>query len=137
MTENNKGITANLSLKSKLNATQKMVAEELAYKVFTGKLDEDIAKENDINRTTIWRWKSIPEFNEEVNRIAKEIQKSHLADVNAVLSKLLKSDNEKTLLKAIELYYRNQGLFKDVLETTEKKEISVNIDDLMKELENM
>lgn len=120
-----------------LTATQKIIAEELAYKPFTGKRDEDIASEYDIHRSTLWRWKSNPAFNDEVNRIAKEIHKSHLTDFNGVLVKLLRSSNEKTQLKAIELYYRNQGLFKDVIEESIKVENTVNIDDLLKELDNM
>lgn len=128
---------ATLSRNSQLSETQKKVAEEIAYKGMTGKKEEDIAKENNINRTTIWRWKAIPAFNEEVNRIVKEFQKSHLVDVNNILFQILQEGSEKSKLKAIELYYRNQGLFKDNLQVTENKEITVNIDDILKELEDM
>lgn len=128
---------ATLSRKSQLNETQKKVAEEIAYKGMTGKKEEDIAMENGINRTTIWRWKAIPAFNEEVNRIVREFQKSHLVDVNNILLQILQNGSEKSKLKAIELYYRNQGLFKDNLQVTETKEVTVNVDDLLKELEGM
>lgn len=128
---------ATLSRKGQLDATQKKVAEEIAYKGMTGKTEEQIAMENNINRTTIWRWKAIPAFNEEVNRIVKEFQKSHLVDVNNILLQILQNGSEKSQLKAIELYYRNQGLFKDNLQVTENKEITVNVDDILKELEDM
>lgn len=128
---------ATLSRKGQLDATQKKVAEEIAYKGMTGKTEEEIAIENNINRTTIWRWKAIPSFNEEINRIVKEFQKSHLVDVNNILLQILQNGSEKSQLKAIELYYRNQGLFKDNLQVTENKEITVNVDDILKELEDM
>lgn len=120
-----------------LNATQKLVSEEIAYKSITGKTEEDIAKEYNVNRTTIWRWKSKQEFNAEVNRIAAEIQKSKQIEVYAVLDKLLKSNNEKTQLKAVELLSRQLGLFKDVIQNEVTVEKKVNVDDLLKELENM
>lgn len=126
-----------LSRKSQLDATQKKVAEEIAYKGMTGKTEEQIAMENNINRTTIWRWKAIPAFNEEVNNIVKEFQKSHLVDVNNILFQILQEGTEKSKLKAIELYYRNQGLFKDNLQVTENTEVTVNVDDILKELEYM
>lgn len=128
---------ATLSRKSQLDETQKKVAEEIAYKGLTGKLEEEIALEYNVSRTTIWRWKSIPAFNEEVNRIVKEFQKSHLVDVNNILLKILTEGSEKSQLKAVELYYRNQGLFKDNLQVTEIKAEDVNVDDLLQELADM
>ena len=128
---------ATLSRKSQLDETQKKVAEEIAYKGLTGKLEEEIAKEYNVSRTTIWRWKSIPAFNEEVNRIVKEFQKSHLVDVNNILLKILTEGSEKSQLKAVELYYRNQGLFKDNLQITETKVEDVDVNQLMAELEGM
>ncbi|HIE5864211.1 TPA: phBC6A51 family helix-turn-helix protein [Clostridium botulinum] len=128
---------ATLSRKRQLTETQKKVAEEIAYKGFTGKKEEDIAKENNINRTTIWRWKANPLFNEEVNRIVREFQRSHLVDVNNILYQILQEGSEKSKLKAIELYYRNQGLFKDNLQVTETQEINVSVDDILKELEGI
>ena len=128
---------ATLSRKSQLDETQKKVAEEIAYKGFTGKKEEEIAMEYNVSRTTIWRWKALPQFNEEVNKIVREFQKSHLVDVNNILLQILTEGSEKSKLKAIELYYRNQGLFKDNLQVTEIKSEDVNVDDLMKELEGM
>lgn len=128
---------ATLSRKRQLSETQKKVAEEIAYKGMTGKKEEDIAKEYNINRTTIWRWKANPLFNEEVNKTVREFQKSHLVDVNTILYQILHEGSEKSKLKAIELYYRNQGLFKDNLQVTETQEVSVNVDDILKELEGM
>lgn len=120
-----------------LDATQKAVAEEIAFKRLTGKTEDQIASEYGITRTTIWRWKAYPAFNDEVNRIVKEFQKSHLGNVNAILIDILENGNEKSKLKAIELYYRNQGLFKDTVEITERNLKDIDVDDLIKELEDM
>ncbi|OAA90872.1 phBC6A51 family helix-turn-helix protein [Clostridium ljungdahlii] len=140
MSKRNDNQLAKLATKyrnAKLTETQKKVAEEIAYKGLTGKLEEEIAKEYNISRSTIWRWKALPSFNEETNRIVREYQKSHLVDVNNILIHILQEGTEKSKLKAIELYYRNQGLFKDVTEVTEKKEVNVNVDDILKELDDM
>ncbi|MFT8313266.1 MAG: phBC6A51 family helix-turn-helix protein [Clostridium sp.] len=120
-----------------LDETQKKVAEEIAYKKLTGKKEEEIAIEYGISRSTIWRWKALQAFNDEVNRIVKEFQKSHLVDVNGILMDILLNGSEKSKLKAIELYYRNQGLFKDTMEVIEKQEKPSSLDDILKELEDM
>jgi hypothetical protein len=126
-----------LSKKGQLSATQILVAEEIAYKGLTGKTEDQIAQENNVNRSTIWRWKAIPAFNDEINRIVKEYQRSKLVDVNSILNDILENGSEKSKLKAIELFYRNQGYFKDTMEITDKKELSVNVDDLLQELKGM
>ena len=123
--------------KGQLTAIQKVVAEEIAYKALTGKTEKQIAEENSVNPSTIWRWKSEKAFNDEINRIVKEFQRSKLVDVNAILNDILENGSEKSKLKAIELFYRNQGMFKDTMEITDKKEISVNVDDLLQELKGM
>ena len=126
-----------MAKKGQLSVIQKLVAEEIAYKALTGKTEKQIAEENNVNFTTIWRWKAIPAFNDEINRIVKEFQRSKLVDVNAILNDILENGSEKSKLKAIELFYRNQGYFKDTMEITDKKEISVNVDDLLQELKGM
>jgi hypothetical protein len=134
---NEKEKKATLSRKCQLTETQKSICEQIAFKGLTGKKEEDIAKEYNVNRTTIWRWKADPKFNEEINRIVREFQKSHLVDVNNILIQILEDGTEKGKLKAIELYYRNQGLFRDVVENTVKLDTAVNVDDLIQELQDM
>lgn len=120
-----------------LSQLQQNIASELAHKPFTGKTDEAIAIEYGIARTTIWRWKELKEFNDLVLDISKEIQRAHLPDFNHALLKCLGSSNEKSVLKAIELYYKNQGLLKDVQEATIKEEKIITIDDILKEVEGL
>ena len=125
------------SINRNLSETQKNVAYELAHQPFTKKSIDEISQEYGIVRSTIWRWKSLEEFNNEVLRVSKEIQRGHLHEFNSALYNCLNSRNEKTILKAIELYYKNQGLLKDVNETTIKEETDISIKDLLKEIEGL
>jgi hypothetical protein len=123
--------------KQQLTETQKKVAEEIVYKGLTGKKEDDIAKEYNTNRTTIWRWKALPAFNEYMNKIAHEFQRSHLPDVNKILRDIMKNGTDRSKLKAIELFYRNQGMFKDIQEVKHTEETRVNVDDVLKELDDL
>lgn len=120
---------------SKLNATQKIICSELATKGITGKTDQQIAEENNINRVTLWRWKQDPEFNDYLQAVCDEVQRSTLADAFAVLNKLLHSDNEKTSIKAVELVLKNQGRLKDTVDANvEVNNNTVDPEALFKEL---
>lgn len=121
--------------KQQLTEIQKKVAEEIVYKGLTGKTEGDIADEYKVSRSTIWRWKAFPAFNDYMNSIAKEFQKSHLPDVNHILRDILKNGTDRSKLKAIELFYRNQGLFKDVQEVHTKDDKDVDVDELLKAIE--
>lgn len=101
----------------KLNAPMKKVAEELALKGVTGKTEQQIAEENNINRSTLYRWKLRKDFNNYLQEVADEFQRSALNDAFNVLQKLLYSNNEKTQIKAVELVLKNQGRLKDNVDT--------------------
>ena len=103
--------------KKPLDASMKKVAEELALKGVTGKSEYQIAEENNINRSTLYRWKLRADFNDYLQEVADEFQRSALNDAYTVLQRLLKSDNEKTLIKAVELVLKNQGRLKEVQDT--------------------
>lgn len=103
--------------KKPLDASMKKVAEELALKGVTGKSEYQIAEENNINRSTLYRWKLRADFNDYLQEVADEFQRSALNDAYTVLHRLLNSDNEKTLIKAVELVLKNQGRLKEVQDT--------------------
>ena len=103
--------------KGQLNAAMKKVAEELALKGVTGKTEQQIAEENNINRCTIYRWKLRADFNNYLQEVADEFQRAALNDAFNVLQKLLYSNNEKTQIKAVELVLKNQGRLKDNVES--------------------
>lgn len=112
--------------KKQLDASMKKVAEELAIKGVTGKTEYQIAEENNINRSTLYRWKLRADFNDYLQAVADEFQRATLSDAFSTLQKLLNSDNEKTQIKAVELVLRNQGRLKDVQDTN----VNVNKPDL-------
>jgi hypothetical protein len=126
--------------KGTLDAVQTLVAEEIAFKHLTGKTEEQIADEHNVSRVSIWRWKSLQAFNDHINTVVKEYQRSNLVDVNATLIDILINGNEKSKLKAIELYYRTQGMFKDNLEVTALNggnKSDITVDDIMAELDDI
>lgn len=131
------GIYGKITREGDITDLQKKVAEQIAYMSITGKNLHEIALEANVGYTTMWRWRSNPVFNDYINSFAKELHKSHLTDINGILRGLVQSKNEKTQLKAIELFFRQLGEFKDNLEITEKKEKEVSIEDIMKELDKM
>ena len=108
--------------KKPLDATHKKVAEELALKGVTGQTESEIAEANNINRSTLYRWKLRADFNDYLQSVADEFQRATLNDAYTVLQKLLYSDNEKTSIKAVELVLKNQGRLKDVQDTNVKVE---------------
>ena len=55
--------------KKPLDASMKKVAEELALKGVTGKSEYQIAEENGINRSTLYRWKLRPDFNDYLQEV--------------------------------------------------------------------
>ncbi|URZ16875.1 phBC6A51 family helix-turn-helix protein [Clostridium felsineum] len=120
-----------------LTNLQKMVAYELAYAQFTGKTEGQIADEYNIARTTVWRWKGLPQFNAEINTVALEIQKSKQLDIFRALDKCLTSENEKTILKAIELLSRQLGLFKDSVDQNINVSSKKSLEDILKEVDDL
>ena len=121
--------------KSGLDEIQKKIAYDIAMIPLTRETYQDIADRYEVGRSSIWRWRTTPEFNAEVNKYIKEVQKSQLTDAVKQLNIILNHGKDKDKLKAIELIYKNLGLLKDVTEntTTIKEDININtiIDDLL------
>lgn len=103
--------------KHTLDATHKKIAQELVLKHITGKTEQQIASECGVERTTIWRLKQKKEFNDYLQELSDEFIRASLPLAMGKLANLLESDNEKTVLKAIELVMKNQGRLKDVVES--------------------
>ena len=121
--------------KSGLDEIQKKIAYDIAMIPLTRETYQDIADRYEVGRSSIWRWRTTPEFNSEVNKDIKEVEKSQLRDAVKQLNIILNHGKDKDKLKAIELIYKNLGLLKDVTEntTTIKEDININtiIDDLL------
>lgn len=123
--KNSKGLTPN-----QVKAVNLMIQKDL-----NGMSYDDIAKACGVDRSTLYRWKQKPAFNDYLLELTEEFQRSFLNETYIELRKiLLFSSNDAQKLKAIELMLKNQGRLKEVKETTTTAEVEVNVQDLFKEL---
>lgn len=120
--------------KSGLSATQKKCAELIIMMDINKMTYQQIAEEIGVNRSTIFRWKQNKEFNDYLNTLADEFQRSFLSEAFGTLRSILKNGRTQDQLKAIELILKNQGKLKDSQEVTATVKTEVNADDFMKSL---
>lgn len=96
---------------------------------------KQIADEVGVAESTIFRWKEKEDFVEELNRQAELMQKAFLSEAYNRLRGIINSPHtaDNNLLKALELFLKNQGKMKNVEEATVevKKE---SAEDILKEL---
>lgn len=96
---------------------------------------KQIAEEVGVVESTVFRWKEKEEFVEELNRQAELIQRAFLSEAYNRLRGLITSPNtaDNNVLKALEIYMKNQGKMKNVEEV--KAEVSVETtEDILKSL---
>lgn len=99
--------------------------------------DKDIANKIGVSTVTLYNWKRIPEFNKELQKQARELNKATLADVYSYIRKTLNNPKatDTTKVKIAELVMKGQGEFKSqqidhsVSVTSDKP-----LDELFKEL---
>lgn len=119
---------------SGLSATQKKCAELLVMKDINKMTMEQIAEECDVNRSTVFRWKQNKDFNDYMNTLADEFQRSFLPDAFGTLRNILQHGRTHEQLKAVELILKNQGKLKDNTEVNATVKQEVNVDDFLKQL---
>lgn len=147
-----KGVTGNekvgekvgeLSVKERPNATTKNIrldanmrkaCELLVMKDINGLSNDQIAEQCGVNRSTLYRWKQRKDFNDYLNELTEEFQRSFLSDAYSELRKIMMYGKSHEKLKAIELMLKNQGRLKEVRETTANVESEINVKQLFKEL---
>lgn len=117
-----------------LSATQKKACEMLVMKDINGMGNDAIAEACGIDRSTLYRWKQKKEFNDYLNSLADEFQRSFLSEAFAELRKLMMYGKPHEKLKAVELILKNQGKLKDQTELTANVKQEVNVDDFLKQL---
>lgn len=117
-----------------LNATQKKACELLVMKDINGINNDSIAEECGVNRSTLYRWKQDKAFNDYLNSLADEFQRSFLSDAFAELRKIMMYGKPSEKLKAVELILKNQGKLKDTSEVTATIDNNINVDEFMKQL---
>ncbi|MBC9785092.1 helix-turn-helix domain-containing protein [Heliobacterium chlorum] len=83
----------------------------------------EIAEQVGVSARTIYRWKQDPEFLAYQNYLADMVMEDFLTEAYVRLRGLVRADNEKTQLKALELLLKNRGKLTDV------KEISATVED--------
>lgn len=120
--------------KSGLSASQKKCAELIVMKDINKMNMNDIAEEIGVNRSTIFRWKQNKEFNDYMNSLADEFQRSFLADAFGELRKIMAYGKPHERLKAIELVLKNQGKLKENTEVTATVKTDVDVDAFLNSL---
>ena len=120
--------------KTGLSASQKKCAELIVMKDINKMNMNDIAQEIGVNRSTIFRWKQTKEFNDYMNSLADEFQRSFLADAFGELRKIMVHGKPHEKLKAIELILKNQGKLKDNTEVTATVKADVDVDAFLNSL---
>lgn len=96
---------------------------------------KQIAEECGVAESTIFRWKEKEYFTEELNRQAEIMQKAFLSEAYNRLRGLITNPNtaDNNVLKALEIFLKNQGKLKNVDEV--KAEIKTeSADDILKSL---
>lgn len=126
--------TAEKFAKTGLSASQKKCAELLVMKDINKMNITQIAEEIGVNRSTIFRWKQTKEFNDYLNNLADEFQRSFLADAFSELRTIMKHGKPHEKLKAVELILKNQGKLKENTETNINVKTETNVDDFLKSL---
>lgn len=121
-------------INSGLSASQKKACELLVMKDINQLTYEQIAEECGVNRSTLYRWKQDKAFNDYLNSLADEFQRSFLSDAFAELRKIMNYGKPSEKLKAVELILKNQGKLKDNTEINTTVNNEINMEDILKNL---
>lgn len=120
--------------KAGLTATQKKVAELIVMKDINKMTMTDIAKEANVNRSTIFRWKQTKEFNDYLNSLADEFQRSFLSEAFGTLRNIMTYGKPHEKLKAVELILKNQGRLKDTAEVQVNNKHEIDVESFLNDL---
>ena len=117
-----------------LSATQKKACELLIMKDINKMSNDDIAEAVGVDRSTLYRWKQKKEFNDYLNNLADEFQRSFLSEAFSELRKIMAYGKSHEKLKAIELVLKNQGKLKETTDINATVKQDVDVDTFLKEL---
>ena len=120
--------------KAGLSATQKKACEMLVMKDINRMTNDEIAEACGVDRSTFYRWKQKKEFNDYLNSLADEFQRSFLSDAFAELRKIMMYGKPHEKLKAVELILKNQGKLKETTELNANVKNEVNVDEFLSQL---
>lgn len=117
-----------------LSATQKKTAELIIMRDINKMTMQQIADEMKVARSTIFRWKQTKEFNDYLNSLADEFQRSFLSEAFGELRTIMSHGKPHEKLKAIELILKNQGRLKDTTEVTATVKQDIDVNDFLNTL---
>lgn len=117
-----------------LTAQQKKCAELLIMKDINKMTLEDIAKAVNIDTSTLYRWRKKKEFNDYLNSVSEEFQRSFLSDAFSQLRRIMVHGKDSDKLKAIELILKNQGKLKADTDVNNTTNVNIDVDKYLKEL---
>ena len=117
-----------------LSATQKKACELLIMKDINKMSNDEIAEAVGVNRTTLYRWKQDKAFNDYLNSLADEFQRSFLSDAFSELRKIMLYGKPHEKLKAVELILKNQGKLKEVQEVDTKVSTKIDVEGFLNSL---
>lgn len=97
---------------------------------------DEIATECGVTRKTLWVWKGEKEFNDALNTLAKELNRSAIPKILSRLTREIDSASARDITNIARLLMQYHG------ELTEKSEVTVkeghnDIDSILKELEDL
>lgn len=124
-----------MQVKKSLKPEQLKAIALIVSRDVNGMTYKQIADEIGVAESTIFRWKEKPHFVEELNRQAELMQKAFLSEAYNRLRGIITNPHtaDNNVLKALELFMKNQGKLKTVEEATVevKKE---SAEDILKDL---
>jgi hypothetical protein len=118
-----------------LTEMEKFMAEDIVYQCFTGMTIDEIAAKYGMTVGALHRHRTKVAFVDEINRLSAQLHKSYRADVDAMLRHIIVEADERTRLKAIELFYKQTGNMsqKDAGDTINTEELDV--EDILADLQ--
>lgn len=123
-----------LLTENKLTGQQEQAIELLVQKFYDGKLtDQKIAEKVGVSRKTLYMWKQKPEFNDELIKQSKEVNRSAMPTGLAWMNRTLNNPRAKdsTKLEIVKLLMKQAGELKDVQESTVTVNQSDHIDSII------
>ena len=118
-----------------LTEMEKFMAEDIVYQCFTGMTIDEIAAKYGMTVGALHRHRTKVAFVDEINRLSAQLHKSYRADVDAMLRHIIVEADERTKLKAIELFYKQTGTMKDVDTATDLNVGELDVEDILADLQ--
>jgi AcrR family transcriptional regulator len=118
-----------------LTEMEKFMAEDIVYQCFTGMTIDEIAAKYGMTVGALHRHRVKKAFVDEINKLSEQLHKSYRADVDNAVREIIATGDHRTKLKAAELFYRQTGCFNTKAEEDSMDTDSLDIEDILLELQ--